>query len=89
MSRLGFSLDPDEVDDVDGGRRVAGSHKSPGRKSTPPRMAARVRGVAVLWSRLQPVMNVETDMMIVNKAKSVANLVRDTRLARSVVGGSS
>ena len=36
-------------------------------------MAARVRGVAALWSRLQPVMNVDTDMMMVNRAKSVAN----------------
>ena len=51
---------------------MVGSHKRPGRKSRPPRMAASVRGVAVLWSRLQPVMNVETDITIVNRAKSVA-----------------
>src|SRR5262249_49560437 len=63
----------DDTDDADGRRRVVGSHKSPGRKSRPPRMAARVRGVAALWSRLQPVTNVDTDMTMVNSAKSVAN----------------
>src|SRR5437870_8906421 len=61
------------ADSADWGRKVVGSHRSPGRKSSPPRMAARVRGVAARWSRLQPVRNVETDITTVNRAKSVAN----------------
>src|SRR5215813_9706789 len=63
----------DDAEKAAGRRRVIGSHQSPGRKSSPPRMAARVRGVAALWSRLQPVTNVDTDMTTVNSAKSVAN----------------
>src|SRR5262245_31854862 len=69
-------VSPEAADDADnaaGRRRVIGSHQSPGRKRSPPRMAARVRGVAALWSRLQPVTNVDTDMTMVNSAKSVAN----------------
>ena len=38
----------DDEDKVGCQRKVVGSQNSPGRKSRPPRMAARVRGVAVL-----------------------------------------